>query len=397
LLGNELSATPKNELTLFTGTTANTLSTRKLKIRIFRVFGVFRGLWKWHFFPSPRTLTGTMLRQDVSVPNTLPGKLMSALAPEVQAWLNLVNQLGNDLETMTRENIAAVRSIRQQLAQFLWQIPLESVRDFQVPGARNSISVRLYVPQDRQLARSGKLPVVIFYHGGGWTLGNPSLYDPVTRALARQIPALVLSVDYRLAPENPFPAAVHDADAVLQWTLGHAEELGGDATRIVVAGDSAGGNLATVAARHARADRCQPVLLQVLFYPSVNISSMDYESYQVFGTDHLLTRKAVEKFREFYLPNLADWTHPDASPLLAHDLSGMPATLLIGAGCDPLRDEGQAYAQTLLAHGNRATYRLEPQLPHAFLNLYAFEPTSSPYAEAVIGYAAGVIREAVRA
>jgi acetyl esterase len=322
---------------------------------------------------------------------------MNAPAPEVQAWLNRVNQLGNDLDTITRENLVAVRSVRQQrLQQLLWQVPLESVRDFQVPGADNTVSVRLFVPQDRQLARGGNLPVVIFYHGGGWTLGNPSLYDPVTRALARQIPALVLSVDYRLAPENPFPAAVHDADAVLQWALCHAEELGGDSTRVVVAGDSSGGNLATVAARHARADLGRPIVLEVLFYPSVNISSLHYESYQEFGEDHLLTRRAVEKFREFYLPNSTDWTHPDASPLLADDLSGMPPTLLIGAGCDPLRDEGQAYAQTLRAHDNRVTYRLEPQLAHGFLNLYAFEPACSPYAEAVIGYAAGVIREAVR-
>ena len=324
-------------------------------------------------------------------------KVMSSLAPEIQEWLNRVNRLGNDLDTMTHENLAAVRSVRQQrLQQFLWQIPMETVRDFQIPATGNSVSVRLFVPEDRQLARGGNLPVVIFYHGGGWTLGNPSLYDPVTRALARQIPALVLSVDYRLAPENPFPAAVADADAVLQWTLCHAEELGGDSTRIVIAGDSSGGNLATVAARHARSDRGQPVALVVLFYPSVNISSLDYESYQEFGTDHLLTKRAVEKFREFYLPNSADWTNPDASPLLARDLSGMPPTLVIGAGCDPLRDEGQAYAQALRTLGNRVTYRLEAQLAHGFLNLYAFEPACSPYAEAVIGYAAGMIREAVR-
>jgi acetyl esterase len=321
------------------------------------------------------------------------------MAPEIQAWLNRVNRLGNDLDTMTHENIGTVRAVRElRPQQFLWQIPLESVRDFQVHGAGgNSVAVRLFVPHDRQLARGGNLPVVIFYHGGGWALGNPSLYEPVTRALARQIPALVLSVDYRLAPENPFPAAVHDADAVLQWTLCHAGKLGGDSTRIVVAGDSCGGNLATIAARHARANGGQPIVLEVLFYPSVNISSLDYESYREFGTDHLLTRRAVEKFREFYLPNSVDWTHPDASPLLADDLRGMPATLLIGAGCDPLRDEGQAYAEKLRSQGNQVTYRLESQLAHGFLNLYDFEPACSPYAEAVIGYAAGAIREAVRA
>jgi len=318
-------------------------------------------------------------------------------APEIQAWLNLVNRLGNDLDTMTRETVPAVRFVRQQrLQSFLWQIPLQTVRDFFVPSAEHPVGVRLYTPQDRQLARDGKLPVVIFYHGGGWTLGNPSLYDAVTRALARQIPALVLSVDYRLAPENPFPAAVRDADTVLEWVVRHAEEFGGDTARVVVAGDSAGGTLATVAARQARAEDGSPLVLEVLFYPSVNISSLDYDSYRQFGKDHLLTRNAVERFREFYLPNSSDWTHPDASPLLAEDLSGMPSTLLIGAGCDPLRDEGQAYAEKLREHGNKVIYCLEPQLPHAFLNLYNFEPGCSPYVEGVLGHAAGVIREALR-
>jgi acetyl esterase len=315
-------------------------------------------------------------------------------APEMRAWLELVKLLGNDLDTLSRENVSAVRADREQRAQrFLWHIPVETVRNFVVPGAEQPVFARLYVPQDRQLARNQKLPVVVFFHGGGWTLGSPALYEPVTRALARQIPALVLSVDYRLAPEDPFPAAVRDADAVLRWVLGHAEEFGGDPTRIVVAGDSAGGTLATVAARHTRAQDGPPVVFQALFYPSVNISSTDYDSYRQYGSDYLLTRKAVERFREFYLPNPSDWTHPDASPLLAEDLSGMPPALVIGAGCDPLRDEGRAYVQKLREHGNQVLYWLEPQLTHAFLNLYNFEPACSPYAEAVLGYAAGVMRE----
>jgi acetyl esterase len=318
-------------------------------------------------------------------------------APEIQAWVDQVNRLGNDLDSLTRETLATVRALREAQARcWLWPVPLESVRDFAVPDATHPVPVRLYVPQDRQLARDGKLPMIVFYHGGGWTLGNPALYDPVTRALARQIPALVLSVDYRLAPEAPFPAAVRDADTVLRWVWRHAEEFAGDAARIVVAGDSAGGNLATVAAHHARSDLGPALVLQVLFYPSVDISSTDYESYRQYGTGYLLTRKAVERFREFYLPNPADWTHPDAAPLLAQDLSGMPPTLLIGAGCDPLRDEGQAYAQKLREYGNQVLYRLEEQLTHAFLNLYSFEPGCSPYAESVLGYAAGVMRERLR-
>ena len=313
---------------------------------------------------------------------------------ELQAILDQVKEIGNDLDNLSPASIFAVRSIREQLAQhFLWNIPVESVRNFTVTGNDSPVPVRLYVPYDKQLARAGTLPVVVFFHGGGWTLGSPSFYDSVTRQLARQIPALVLSVEYRLAPENPFPAAVLDADAVVQWVRHNAKEIGGDPARIVLAGDSGGGNLATVAARHARTREGPPVLMQVLFYPSTNISSFDSNSFREYGQNYLLTQKSVESFRAFYLPKRSDWTSPDASPLLAEDLSGMPSTVIIGAGCDPLRDEGEAYARKLSNHGVTVTYRLEPDLIHAFLNFYNLYPDSSPYAEAVLGYAAGMIRK----
>lgn len=318
--------------------------------------------------------------------------------PEMQALLDQVKQLGNDLDSLSPVNIPSVRSIREQLAQhFLWHIPVESVRNFIVTSGDYPVPVRLYVPCDKQLARNGRLPLVVFFHGGGWTLGSPGFYDSVTRQLARQIPALVLSVDYRLAPENPFPAAVHDADAVVQWVRHNAGEIGGDPARIVLAGDSAGGNLATVAARHARNSEGPPALMQVLFYPSTNISSFDANSFREYGEDHLLTEKSVESFRAFYLPKQSDWTSPDASPLLAEDLSGMPSTLIVGAGCDPLREEGEAYARKLSDHGVPVTYRLEPQLIHAFLNFYNLYPDCSPYAEAVLSYVAGMIRKTVQA
>lgn len=315
-------------------------------------------------------------------------------APEIQELLSQLKIVGNDLDNLTRESIAAIRSIREQRAQRgLWHIPLESVRNFTVPGDACPVPVRLYVPQDKQLARGPSLPVVIFFHGGGWALGSPSLYDPITRQLARQIPALVLSVDYRLAPENPFPGAVQDADAVVKWVRRYAEEIGADPTRIVLAGDSAGGTLATVSAMHARANFGPPILMQVLFYPSTNISSTDDASFREYGEDHLLTQRAVERFREFYLPNSADWTSPDASPLLADDLSGMPSTLVIAGGCDPLREQGEAYVRKLREHGVNVNFRLEPHLIHAFLNFYNIIPDCSPYAEAVLGYAAGIIRK----
>src|SRR3954453_23243352 len=139
-------------------------------------------------------------------------------APEIQRLLDQVNTIGNDLDAMTRENVPALRLAREQRARnSLWLIPVERVDNLIVPGKEHPVPARLYVPRDKQLARGGMLPLVIFFHGGGWTLGSPGIYDSVTRQLARQIPALVLSVDYRLAPENPFPAAVLDADAVLRW------------------------------------------------------------------------------------------------------------------------------------------------------------------------------------
>jgi acetyl esterase len=317
--------------------------------------------------------------------------------PEIQAFLKILSAVGNDLDKLSRKNVAGIRALREELARHrLWELPVESVRNFTVAGAGHAVPVRLYVPHDKQLAREGKLPVAVFFHGGGWSLGSVNSYDSITRAIARQVPALVLSVDYRLAPENPFPAGLQDAEEVLRWVKLHAPEIGGDAHRIVVAGDSGGGTLATVAAMRAGADAKNPLVMQVLFYPSTNISSTDYESYRQYGESYILTQKAVETFREFYLPRESDWVLPEVSPLLAKNFEGTPPALIVGAGCDPLRDEGEAYAQKLRDQGIHVIYRLEPQLIHAFLNFYNFEPACSPYAEGVLGYAAGVVRQALR-
>jgi acetyl esterase len=233
----------------------------------------------------------------------------------------------------------------------------------------------------------------MFVHGGGWTLGSIASYDSVTRELARLIPAMVVSVDYRLAPEHPFPAGLDDAYTALQWIGAHIQGYGGDPTRIAIAGDSGGGNVSTVVAMKARHEGNVRVVQETLFYPSTNISSTDTQSYKAYGTGHLLTQKSVELFRGFYLPNKADWTNPYASPLLASDLSKMPQTLIITAGCDPLHDEGYAYAKKLEKAGVPVTYKNEPGLIHAFLNLFNYEPAITPYAEKSLQYAAVVMRK----
>lgn len=318
-------------------------------------------------------------------------------APEFQRVLDDLQRLGNPLDQMTQDNVGDLWLLREVLvAQVLNPIPLASVRDVGVPVRNRQLSVRIYTPTDRELARAGRLPVLVYYHGGGWTLGSLATYDSLCRALAQSSGALVVSVDYRLAPEHSFPAAVEDAHLALEWVVRNASEFGGDDRRLAVAGDSAGGTLATVVARRARKEQL-PVAFEALFYPSTDIGRTDYPSYQQYGEGHWLTTRAVETFRGFYLPDPRDWRHPDAAPLHApdEDLRVLPPTLILTAGCDPLRDEGQAYADRLAALGVPVDYRLEPELIHAGLNLFnsLLYPDASRRIEPLVESLARAIRD----
>jgi acetyl esterase len=312
--------------------------------------------------------------------------------------LDDLERLGNPLDQMTRDNVADLWLQREILAaRVLAPIPLAGVRDAWVPARNRVIPVRIYTPADRELACGGRRPVLVYYHGGGWTLGSLATYDSLCRALSRDSGGLVVSVDYRLAPEHPFPAAVADAHLALEWVARHADDLGGDAGRLAVGGDSAGGTLATVVARRARQEQLQ-VVFQALFYPSTDVSRTDSPSYQQYGQGYWLTTRAVETFRGFYLPDQTWWRHPDASPLLApdKDLRLLIPTLVMTAGCDVLRDEGQAYADRLAALGVPVTYRLEPELIHAGLNLFnsPFYPDASRRVKPVVESLARAIRAA---
>ena len=319
-------------------------------------------------------------------------------APELQPVLDDLQRLGNPLDRMTRDNVAGLWLEREVLAaRVLAPIPLAGVRDAWVPARNRVIPVRVYTSADRELAYGGRLPVLVYYHGGGWTLGSLATYDSLCRALARGSGGLVVSVDYRLAPEHPFPAAVDDAHLALEWVARNADDLGGDAGRLAIGGDSAGGTLATVVARRARQEQL-PLVSQVLLYPSTDLSRTDRPSYQQYGQGYWLTTRAVETFRSFYLPDPNLWRHPDASPLLApdEDLRLLPPTLVMTAGCDVLRDEGRAYADRLAALGVPVVYRLEPELIHAGLNLFnsPFYPDASRRVEPVVESLARAIRAA---
>ena len=225
-------------------------------------------------------------------------------------------------------------------------IVLQSVEDRNIPGPRGQIPIRIYTAE-----RIGKRPVIVYYHGGGWVVGNIETHDNVTRYLAKACGGIVISVGYRLAPENPFPAAVDDAYAALQWVSENAESLGGDPSRITVAGDSAGGNLSAAVSLRSRDRNGPKISCQVLIYPVTNLSALDTGSYNNFGTGFFLTKEGMEWFRSQYLPKPEDRADPYASPLLAPDHSNLPPAVVITAQFDPLRDEGEAYAEKLRQAG----------------------------------------------
>jgi acetyl esterase len=230
-----------------------------------------------------------------------------------------------------------------------------------------AIAARLYRPLPSAEPLPRGLPVVVYYHGGGWVIGSLETHDGVCRHLAARSGAAVLSVDYRLAPEAKFPVAVQDSYDALVWLFENGTALGLDVSRIVVSGDSAGGNLAAAVALLARDNDGPAIALQALLYPATNMHTTS-ASHAEF-TQHLLTPQAVEWFQQHYLRDAADKDDWRASPLLAEDLSGLAPAYVMTAGFDPLRDEGKAYAEALQANGVDVTYQNFAGQIHGFLTL----------------------------
>ena len=243
-------------------------------------------------------------------------------------------------------------------------------------GEFTGIPVRIYWPQRDDAA----LPVVVFYHGGGFCLGDLETHDPVARTHAVGAEAIVVSVAYRLAPEHPWPAGVNDCWAALQWVAEHAAELGGDPDRIAVAGDSAGGNLAAVMAHLAR-DNAGPALkFQLLWYPTVT-ADLSLPSHTENAYAPILDREAIEAFLSWYLPDL-DMTDPKAlptalAPANADDLSGLPPAFIGTAEHDPLRDDGAVYAELLNAAGVPAELSNEPDMVHGYASFALVIPAAA--------------------
>jgi len=240
------------------------------------------------------------------------------------------------------------------------------------------IPVRIYWPPAADTDKA--LPVVVFYHGGGWSIGDLDTHDPLARAHAVGAEAIVVSVDYRLAPEHPHPAGIEDSWAALRWVAEHATELGGDPNRIAVAGDSAGGNISAVLAQRARDNGGPSLAFQLLWYPSIT-ADLSLPSFTENAFAPILDRDVIEAFVNWYVPGM-DISDPESlpatlAPANTADLSGLPPAFIGTAEHDPLRDDGARYAELLNAAGVSAELRNEPTMVHGYASFALVVPAAA--------------------
>lgn len=279
------------------------------------------------------------------------------LAPTARAWLDRMNAAG-----LPPPHSLPLAQFRQMAGAWAapHPMPVARVEDRLLPGPGGPLAVRLYWPDAPAPHR-----MLVYAHGGGFVRGDLDTHDHVCRELCATAPCLVASVNYRLAPEHPFPAAVEDCLFVTRWAHAHARALGGDAHRLLVAGDSAGANLAAMVGLRVRASRNPPIQGQLLFYPVTAHYDPPTASYREFGAGHFLTRDAMRWFIDLYLG--ASGSPADAFPLLAADLRELPPALVMTAECDPLRDEGRAYAERLREAAVPCEYRCIDGMLHGFI------------------------------
>jgi acetyl esterase len=247
---------------------------------------------------------------------------------------------------------------------------LAGISELAIPAPHGAIPARLYTPKQRRDGQ-GLAPALVFFHGGGWVIGNLDTHDVACRKLAHEGAMKVIAVDYRLAPEHKFPAAVEDAVTATQWVASNAERLGIDGSRLVIGGDSAGGNLAAVVALSAREADGPALAGQLLIYPATDFA-MRHPSHSEPETSVLLTHSAIRWFRDHYLNDLADADDWRASPARAKHLARLPPAYVLTAGADPLRDEGAEYAERLQDAGVAVTYRHFPGQFHGFFTMGKF-------------------------
>jgi acetyl esterase len=289
------------------------------------------------------------------------------LDPQARFLLDAIAKMNSpDLSTLPPETARALFASSERARP---AGPPAHVEARELASSIRAIPVRIYRPlaADRPL-----LPALVYFHSGGFVIGGLDTSDAACRALATQTPCVVINVDYALAPEHKFPAALEDAYAAIAWVQQHAAELRVDAARLAVAGESAGGNLATVVSKLARDRGGPPIAYQVLIYPVTDLSNFDTASYREHADGKFLTRATMRWFAEHYLSKPEEAIDPRVSPLLAEDLAGLPPALVITAGFDPLHDEGAAYAQRLERSGVATRLSPYPGMIHDFVSLSGY-------------------------
>jgi acetyl esterase len=308
---------------------------------------------------------GWLQRAVFGAPPRLDGQELDS---DLHALLRLAKMFGEESIVAGRSPEQAREQNRADAAAAAGPpLPMARVEARSIPGPAGEIPARLYLalgaaPPPRSL--------VVYFHGGGWMTGDLDTQDGPCRFLAAHSAAAVLSVDYRLAPEHPFPAAVEDALAAFRWAAESAAQIGADPARIAVAGDSAGGNLAAAVSLLSRDGDGPRPAMQALIYPVAEAGS-GRPSRELFATGFLLTRADMDWFERHYLPEASMFEDPRVSVLRAADHSGLPPAYVATAGFDPLRDEGEAYAARMSAAGVRVALRRHPGLIHGFANMTA--------------------------
>jgi acetyl esterase len=283
--------------------------------------------------------------------------------PQCKAFLDGLAALGGP----PLEQLPLADARAGTLGMIAFGHPMEAVAaidDRTLTLGAHRIPVRVYRPSAVE-----RLPALMFFHGGGFVLGDLETHDRECRALANASECVVVSVDYRRPPEHPFPAAPEDCYAATRYVAEHPREFGIDPMRLGVAGDSAGGNLAAVVALMARERGAPALAFQLLVYPGVDLTDTERPSMREFGHDHFVSIEALDWFNSQYVPRREDRTHPHASPIFAADLSGLPPAFVITAECDPLRDQAEAYAQRLEAARVPVRLKRYDGMIHPFFSL----------------------------
>lgn len=317
-----------------------------------------RILWFFSAVVLVVILCGYLIIKDLTT--TSYGKLDSifGVMSKIDKYFNPISLKG--------KSISEVRVVLDKDAT-KWNskpISFSNIKNIDIKTASNQVPVRIYTPDN-----GNKLPLIIYSHGGSWIAGNLDDYDNVCRKLSKYSKAIVVSVDYRLAPEDPFPAGLNDVYNVLQWVYKNAKNINGDSSQICVAGDSAGSNLSAAVSQMARDNAGPPITCQVLIYPSTNIYKLNTKSWSYFGMDYNLTKENSEKFISLYTPRLEDRKNPYASPLLSTNFKDLPNTLIITAEFDPLRDEGEAYGTKLKDAGVNVISTRYKGVTHGFITM----------------------------